>query len=98
MDLDAFAAIVDQRRSAWEQLGIKVEFRGPPTWSAVALVNCEGEKKVAELVVWKGGRAVLETARLDSTDDPSVHIFRIVSEIGLRGCLDDLTKYVLTED
>ena len=55
--------------------------------------------KIAQLVVWTSGAADLGTARKDSPqDDPSWHLYGIISESQLLGCLDDLSEYLLTDD
>ncbi len=98
MDLDAFATLVDERRSGWEQHGLKVEYRRSLEHGS-ASVRCKAEKKIAELQVWTSGAADLGTARLDVPNtDPAWHLYGIISETNLPDCLDDLTDYLLTED
>ena len=98
MDLDVFASLVDQRRSIWAQHGIAVEFRRSDEHGS-ASVTCEGSVKIAQLIVWTSGEADLGTSSKDSPeDDPSWHLYGIISESQLPGCLDDLTKYLLTDD
>jgi hypothetical protein len=103
MDLDAFAALVDERRSIWAEQGIEIEFL-PPGRSAQwpkpsASVRCETARKLAELVVWTSGEADLTTFRrdLDPSDCPSVRHYEI-TETDLPSTLDDLTDYLLTVD
>jgi hypothetical protein len=103
VDLDIFTALVDQWRSFWEQQGIEAEFRGPGPTSSLkpsASVRCEGSKRIAEFVVWTTGEADLFTAPLDlpPSDWPSVRHYEITTEIELRGCLADLTEYLLADD
>ena len=51
---------------------------------------------IAQLIVWTSGAADLGTARKDSPeDDPSWHLYGLISESQLPGCLDDLSKYLL---
>lgn len=98
MDLDLFAVLVDQRRSFWEQHEIKVEFsRGPSRLKSSAWVTCEGRAAIAQLIVWDSGEADLSTASKDSADPPVVEHYEITSEIGLLGCLDDLTEHLLKD-
>ena len=98
VDLDVFASLVEQRRSIREQHKIKVEF-GRSQVQGSASVTCEGSVKIGQLIVWTSGAADLGTARKDSPEnDPSWHLYGIISETQLPGCFDDLTKYLLTED
>jgi hypothetical protein len=97
VDLDVFADLVDQRRSGLEQHGIKVEVRRSQEQGS-ASVTCEGSVKIAQLIVWTSGSADLGTARMDSPDDPLWHLYGIISESQLPGCLDDLTEFLLTGD
>ena len=101
-NLDVFVALVDRRRSSWEQQGIKAEFRRSPTsWlKPSASVRCEGSKRIAELIVWTTGEAELLTAPLDlaPSDWPPARHYEITSEMELSGCLAELTEYLLTDD
>ncbi len=96
VDLDVFAALVDQKRSFWEQNEIKVEFsRGPSRLKSAAWVTCEGKSALAQLIVWDSGEADLSTASKDSVEMLLVEHYEVTSEIGLLGCLEDLTQYLL---
>ena len=102
VDLDAFAALVNQRKSSWEKRGIEVEFR-PPGRSAdwpkpSAAIRCETSEKLAELVVWTSGEAELTTFSrdLDPSEYPSVRHYEL-TETELSGCLDDMAEYLLTD-
>jgi hypothetical protein len=98
VDLDVVASLVEQQRSTWEQHGIEVEFRQSREYGS-ASVTCEGPVKIAQLVVWTSGAADLGTAREDlPQDDPSWHLYGIISESELPGCVGDLSKYLLTDD
>jgi hypothetical protein len=98
VDLDVFASLVEQRRSIREQHRIKVEV-GRSREQGSASVTCEGSEKIAQLIVWTSGAADLGTARKDAPeDDPSWHLYGIISESQLPGCLDDLTRYLVTDD
>jgi hypothetical protein len=103
VDLDAFAALVAQRRSVWKEQGIEVDFLPPgrsASWSKPsASVRCETSRTLAELVVWTSGEADLTTFRrdLDRSDHPSVRHYEI-TEAELPRCLDDLTEYLVSGD
>jgi hypothetical protein len=103
VDLAAFVALVNQRRSFWKQQGVQAEFRGPGPTSALkpsASVRCQGSKRIAEFMVWTTGEAELFTAPLDLalSDWPSVRHYEIISEIELLSCLADPTEYLLADD
>jgi hypothetical protein len=100
VDLDVFAALVDQRRSFWEPQGINAEFkRGPTSWpKPSASVRCENASTLAELTIWTSGEGELQSVRRD-TNDPIVHQhYDLTSEAGLLRCLDDLTEILLKDD
>jgi hypothetical protein len=96
VDLDLFERLVESKAREWEQSGIRTEFhRGPQRTKSSAWVNCETEWSIAQLVVWTSGEADLSWCAKDTRDAPLVDTYELTSEIGLLGCLDDLTAHLL---
>ena len=97
MDLALFARLVEERAERWRDVGITSEFHsGPPTDKQAAWVDCATDWSMAQLIVWTSGEADLIWGYALEDSDPETDHYELTSEIGLIGCLDDLTGHLLT--
>jgi hypothetical protein len=96
VDLDLFAELMKQRSQSWAASGIRFEFhRGPQYDKSAAWVACEGSFTSADFIVWDSGEADRTTLILNGIDEPVTSHYEVTSEIGLVGCLDDMTKHLV---
>ncbi|MEU2615095.1 hypothetical protein ABZ570_26470 [Micromonospora sp. NPDC007271] len=92
LDLDDFAAAVDNHAPQLRSLGIQWQLhRGPTYDKSAAWIDCTNGDLAGWLIVWTSGEAELETADLATGSVDSTHYE--FSEINdLTTCLDDLIR------
>lgn len=95
LDLDAFAAAVDNRRPGWERQGLSVEYhRGPQTDKPAAWVVLSSARAGGQLTVWVSGETELEAFPNDGSTLVQASTPDVTSE-GVADLLDALAGHVL---
>lgn len=95
LNLDAFAAAVEHRRSAWQDEGLSVEYRrGAETPKPAAWVILESPRASGQLTVWVSGEADMDFGPVDGSNNVSTTTEGVTSDT-VGDLLDELAARVL---
>jgi hypothetical protein len=95
LNLDAFAAAVEHRCSAWQAQGLSVEYRqGAETPKPAAWVVLESPQASGQLTVWVSGEADMDIGPVDGSNNVSTTTEGVTSQT-VGDPLDELAARVL---
>jgi hypothetical protein len=94
VDLDELERVASERVRAWRAAAVRWEIiRWSATDKPAASFRVERDGALAELILWVSGEAELTHVRGDQDEPVSKH-YEITTELGLRGCIDDLERHI----
>ncbi len=92
VNLDDFAAAVDEHAERWESAGIRWQLhRGPTRDKSAAWVDCTSDERLASLIVWTSGEAELDVAVLATGEAVTTH-YELRDRSAISTVLDSVTR------